>query len=85
VYIKNKKYTSMKMSTSCDDTADDYHRVCNELKEKKKKYWSVAKVDNCIDKRQHFTDKCISPDKQDNGHEIQIQNLRRARATMSKS
>jgi len=73
------------MSTSCDDTADDYHRVCNELKEKKKKHWSVAKVDNCIDKRQRFTDKCISPDKQDNGHEIQIQNLRRARATMSKS
>ncbi len=69
----------MKMSTSCDDTAADYHRVCNKLKEKKKKYWSEEEVDNCIDKRQHFTDKCISPDKQDDGHEIQIQNLRRAR------
>ena len=69
----------MKMSTSCDDTADDYHRVCNKLNEKKKKYWNEEEVDNCIDGRQHFTDKCISPDKQDDGHEIQIQNLRRAR------
>ena len=72
------------MSTSCDDTADDYHRVCNKLNEKKKKYWNEEEVDNCIDGRQHFTDKCISPDKRDEGHKMQIRNLRRARATMSK-